>query len=104
MFIDEINEKDCWRLWVKIHNNPVKIARQLFPDRPKNYVKVTNLIGSYSSNKGTALGLAAKLKDAAKGDRDFLKRRIKVYVDIAAEIYIDIPAWGRSFSIDFLSK
>jgi hypothetical protein len=109
MFIDDLNHKQCWDLWAKIHFHPVIMARTLFPNRPPLYVVVTKLIGAYACNKGTALGLAKETSDVnlddeinftAKSNKvaDLRKRR-RVYTDIAVSIYCNIPAWGRSIKL-----
>jgi hypothetical protein len=103
MIIDEMNYDQCWRIWSAINNAPVKAARALFPHRPPQYVTVTKLIGSYAANKGTALGLANKrtFQIAHQGiDGVDINERIKVYDDIAAEIWCRIPAWANDINID----
>ena len=92
MFIDEIDHDTAWNLWAKIQFNPIVSARLMFPTRPDSYVKVAKLVKAYLANKGTALGLPGK-------DR---KDRRDVYIDIAARIYTEIPAWGRSINIDWI--
>lgn len=93
MFIDEINRDDCWILWNLIYTHPVKTAREFFPNMPKNYVKVTKLIGGYLANKGTALGLLGAEQ----------QERRDIYIKIAARIYTEIPDWGRSINTDYLN-
>jgi hypothetical protein len=79
------------------------LARKMFPKQPPMYVAVTKLIGAYACNKGTALGLARDIEAEKSQPLPLnltiagLKKRRKVYTDIAAKIYCDIPAWGRSF-------
>jgi len=94
MFIDEIDRETCWKLWTKIQFNPIKTARLMFPNRPPQYVQVAKKVKNYLSNKSIALGLPGKDK----------KDRRDIYIDIASRIYTEIPAWGRSFSIDFLNE
>lgn len=94
MFIDEMNYDTCWELWRVIQANPVTTARKMFPNKPPLYVMVTKKIGQYMANKGTALGLPGA--DA--------KERRDMYIKIAAKIWTEIPAWARSFNIDFLNE
>lgn len=95
MFIDEIDHKTCWSVWTRIQFNPIKTARLMFPKRPEGYVRVAKLVKAYLANKGTALGLP---NDKVRSPR------IKMYTGIAADIYVKIPAWGRSINIDFLNE
>ncbi len=84
--IDDLNYKQCWDLWCRINEHPVKTARLLFPHRPPMYVQVTKLIKNYVANKGTALN-CTKIDDRM------------IYAKICAGIYCDIPAWGRTINM-----
>lgn len=91
MFIDDISSTKIRGLYDEIHLNPVKTARRFFPDKPKNYVKVTRLIGAYFINRFVALDLLRQ-KDS----------NWKKYAKIAADIYCDIPVWGRTIKDELL--
>ncbi len=82
MFIADLNKKQCMEIWSMINLHPVKIARRLFPDRPKRYVSATINIGSYCLNKGVALGID-DFEDAKK------------YIDICTRIWVYLPVWAR---------
>jgi hypothetical protein len=107
MFIDGLNYTQCWKLWHDIFLHPVKTARILYPNQPPMYVSITKLVGAYLSNKGTALSLAKDIQserdktELNKTEIANLQRRKKVYIDIAAEIYTNIPAWARSIKYEW---
>ncbi len=88
MFIDEIPSEKIRDLYDEIHLNPVKTARRFFPEKPKNYVKATKLIGAYFINRYVALDLNRKKDD-----------NWKKYAKIAAHIWCDIPEWARSIEV-----
>lgn len=91
MFIDEIPSEKIRTLYYDIQFHPVQTARRFFPDRPKNYVKATKLIGEYFINRYTALDLLRQNKV------DLWRECAK----IAAAIWCDIPHWARAIKVNF---
>lgn len=52
----ESQDRDALHLfWYKTHNHPVRIARKLFPTKPRGYVTATIDLGHYASNKSAAI-------------------------------------------------
>lgn len=72
-------------VWAAIHFNPVICGRILFPDRPPRYVSVTQDLGSYASNKATAMRcrIEGNIQSAI------------VYETICNRIYENLPDWAR---------
>ncbi len=85
MFIDDLNLRECYDLGYAIDKHPVKIAGILFPHRPPMYVQITKLIKKYLYYR------AADLRLGYLGNLPFGK--------IAADIYCDIPAWGKTINL-----
>lgn len=104
MFIDEMNYETCWDLWRAIQSSPVLTARKMFPNRPPMYVVITKKIGQYMANKGTALGSLDSPFPPDLNLEDIKTERRGLYTGIAAKIWTEIPAWARSFNIDFLKE
>ena len=54
--LDSMNDPDLiWAIGRYIECNSKRVARILFPWRPKGYVKATKDLGRYAENKATAM-------------------------------------------------
>lgn len=83
--LDRMNESELMSLWHATYIGGLKVARFLFPSRPKDYVNATRSIGGWASNKATAM------RTAASGDA----HATEVYESIADSIYRGLPAYAR---------
>lgn len=45
-----------WAITASSYGRPIIVARQLFPGRPRGYVRATLDLARYASNKATAMG------------------------------------------------
>ncbi len=84
--LDAQTEDWLMSFWhVATTTEPVRLARILFPDRPKGYVTATRDLGHYASNKATAqrCRLAGRIE------------RALCYEDIADGIYANLPTFAR---------
>jgi hypothetical protein len=81
MIIEELME-----FWNHAHSvRPIALARQLFPNAPKGYVRATKDLGNYASNKATAMQCRLDGKiDAALS-----------YEAIAERIYNELPEYAK---------
>ena len=72
--------------WFVVKTHPVKVARALFPDRPKGYVRATRLLASYAANKSAAMycRLQGKVDTA-----------LRTYEPICDGIYDELPEFAR---------
>lgn len=64
---------------------PIALARTLFPDKPKGYVRATRDLGHYAWNKATAMGLR---------ERGEIARALS-YEWICDSIYNNLPEFAR---------
>lgn len=83
--MDAIPQDDLMMIWHGIYCHPVRMARILFPDRPKGYVRATCDMGHYASNKATAMGcrLRGEINSAL------------TYEGICESIYSRLPEYAR---------
>lgn len=79
--IDQLSKEECHHYWLWIGQGvrPITAARKFFPDRPAGYVNTTKNIRGYLINKYCALNM------------DLAWETRKIYIDICARIYIDLP-------------
>lgn len=68
-----------------IRNNPVKVARQQFPKRPRGFVTVTKDLGHYACNRAVAIN--CRLKGEIQ--------TAQIYETICDQIYDRLPQWAR---------
>lgn len=82
--LDAMTSKDLMEFWSDSRRG-WKLARSLFPDRPKNYVRVTCDLGHYAANKATAMTCRehGNINSAV------------VYERICDAIYDRLPTWAR---------
>ena len=81
MFPDELME-----FWAKTNRQrPIKLARELFPEKPKGYVKAVRELGFYASNKATAMNCRER------GDIN----TALMYEGICERIYTSLPEFAR---------
>ncbi len=84
--LDKMDPQSLMTFWHMTYIGGWAPARFLFPDRPKGYIGVVRALGSYASNRATAIGCSED------GDT----RGAAVYHGIADIIYRrDIPEWAR---------
>jgi hypothetical protein len=93
MFVDDLTKEQCERLRDIIGNGirPIKGAKKLFPDCPKDYVLATRDIRAYCWNKIISL------------DKDLLWETRKNYATICAVIWVNLPVWARSIPDDIFN-
>jgi hypothetical protein len=86
MNLDAMSGDDLMAIWSKSNSvKPVSFARELFPTKPKGYVRATKDLGNYASNKATAMQcrLAGNIQTAI------------MYEDIADRIYDNLPEYAK---------
>ncbi len=85
--LDSESPESLWSFWKRTNSvRPIAFAKQLFPDRPKGYVRATKMLGHYASNKATAI--ICRLR----GDNTAL-----IYESICDRVYEDLPEWARGW-------
>ena len=50
-----LDADEVWAYWIKWHGRGRSIAQQLFPDRPRGYVRALKGLTNYAANKATAM-------------------------------------------------
>lgn len=84
--LDCCEPADLWALWKRTNSvRPISFAKQLFPLRPKGYVRATKDLGNYASNKAVAMDL--RLKGQIQGALS--------YEAICERIYNQLPEYAR---------
>jgi hypothetical protein len=84
--LDSESSEWLWDFWKYAHSvRPIRLARQLFPNTPKGYVRVTKDLGNYAANKATAINcrLEGKIESAL------------MYEAIADTIYSSLPEYAK---------
>jgi hypothetical protein len=87
MNLDAISRDELLDFWKEVHCGPVKVARQLFPERPTGYVRATVHLGYYATNK------AAAMYCRAKGDIP----GAQVYEKICDRLYGELPPFAKTW-------
>lgn len=86
---DAMTPADLWQFWRDCGMSsvlvPRRIARAVFPDRPKGYVRTCKTLAHYACNKAVAMGLRTK------GQID----RALVYEHVCDRIYDRLPEYAR---------
>ena len=85
---DAMSRSDLWAFWKLCGmSSGIRwtIARAIFPDRPKNYVRVASHLKNYACNKAVAM------KCRIDGDIN----AALVYEGICDRIYNDLPTWAK---------
>lgn len=84
--LDGMNIDELWEFWTKANSvRPISLARELFPAKPRNYVRVTKDLGDYAANKATAM----------KCRLDGSIQTALMYESIADRIYKQLPEWAK---------
>ena len=86
--LDSETPKELWVFWQRANSvRPIALARQLFPNREKGYVRATKMLGCYASNKATAIScrLNGQIDSAL------------MYEGICDRIYNELPDWARGW-------
>lgn len=83
--LDAMTPGELMAFWHATYTGGWEIARFLFPDRPKGYLRATEQLGAYASNTATAKTLRAekKPKDA------------EMYERIAGSVYEELPMYAK---------
>jgi hypothetical protein len=83
--LDAMNYTQLINLWNTCDKSPLKVARYLFPGRPKGYVKVVKGLGAYAINKAVAIQARedGRINTALKYER------------ICENIFNKLPEWAR---------
>lgn len=82
--LDGYNKDTLMDFW-NVARHGRKMAKLLFSGKPKNYVKVTQTLANYASNKATAM---------ACRERGDIQAAL-IYEKICNNIYTDLPEWAR---------
>lgn len=86
MNFDGMNRDELWAFWKRTNSvRPIATARELFPDRPKNFVRVTKDLGNYACNKAVAMDLRI----------DGQIQSALMYEGICDRIYAGLPEYAR---------
>jgi len=83
---DSMSIDELWEFWKQSNSvRPIALARKLFPDAPKGYVRTAKDLGNYASNKATAmqLRLAGQINSAL------------TYEKICDRIYDELPEYAK---------
>lgn len=86
--LDAMTQDELWQFWQDggMSGGPSHtFARQIFPDRPKNYVNTAGDLKHYACNKAVAMKL--RLEGAID--------RALAYEQICDAIYDRLPEWAR---------
>jgi hypothetical protein len=84
--LDGVAPSELWEFWSATNSvRPIRMARRLFPDRPKGYVAVTRNLGCYASNRATAMKCRAEGKISIALD----------YEAICDRIYDRLPEYAK---------
>lgn len=83
--LDAQTGEDLMDFWACVRFGPVRMARLLFPERPKGYVTATERLAAYASNKSPAMSCRARgeLQGA------------ECYESICEGLYERLPEWAR---------
>jgi len=84
--LDGCFPEELWEFWQAVNSvRPIRKARELFPNRPKGYVRVTKDLGNYAANKATAMKcrLDGQIQSAI------------MYEDICEQIYNKLPRYAK---------
>lgn len=84
--LDGMDESELWDFWSQTNSvRPIKRARELFPDCPKDYVRTTKDLGHYACNTAVARKLRREGQIARALD----------YERIADGIYASLPDYAK---------
>ncbi len=84
--LDGVDPAELWEFWQATNSvRPIRMARRLFPDRPKGYVSVTRDLGCYASNRATAMKCRVEGKISIAQD----------YETICDRIYSRLPEYAK---------
>jgi len=84
--LDGMNADELMDFWMKTNSvRPIAFAKQLFPTRPKGYVRITRELGCYASNKATAMECRTRGQI----------RSALMYEDICERIHSRLPLFAR---------
>jgi len=83
--LDTMTHDELTSFWFKYRTRSRKAAIELFPHKPKAYVKTANSLAVYAFNKATAITCREK--------GDILTAQ--VHEIICDQIYSDLPEWAK---------
>lgn len=83
--LDTKDADELWKFWQQVNNGPRRIARILFPEKPRGYVRATQHLANYACNKSVAMKcrLDGRIQSAL------------TYEHIADRIYNDLPEFAK---------
>jgi molybdopterin synthase catalytic subunit len=79
-----MDQKALQEFWGKVHRHPVKMAREIFPERGPRYVAAAHSLGNYAINR------AAMLSCKARGD----EHGVAIYKRAMDICKADLPLWA----------
>jgi len=82
--LDAQCKDDLMSFW-QVSSRGYNMARFLFPDRPKNYIKVTAILCCYASHKAAAMGCRKEGRISGA----------ITYENSCQMMYDDLPKWAR---------
>lgn len=83
--LDGMDAGDLMQFWSKFHHAGPKLASELFPDRPRGYVKAAHALANYAANKATAM----------KCRKDGKIAEAQMYEGICGRIYEELREFAR---------
>lgn len=84
--LDGMTSEELMSFWKETNSvRPIKKARELFPDRQENYVRITKQLGNYAANKATAMRCRSEGRIQAA----------LTYEGICDRIYGELPEFAR---------
>src|ERR1700712_179904 len=80
-----MSDRDLDDFYLKSLGSPAWLAQQVFPDRPKGYIRAVAALGDYAHRKSYAMKLRrdGKISEAEEQDRQ------------CARIHADLPAYAQ---------
>lgn len=85
MNLDGIDSDKLWDLHNRLRRHLLVEARNLFPDRPRGYIRAARTLRNYASNKATAMKLRAEGKVSTA----------MMYEAICDRLYGELPDFAR---------
>ena len=83
--LDEMSDYDLNDFYLKSLGSPAWLAQQVFPDRPKGYIRAVAALADYAHRKSYAMKLRrdGKISEAEEQERH------------CARIHADLPAYAQ---------
>lgn len=83
--LDGMDKDELMEFWGRTNRQPVTVARELFPDKPRGYVSAARDLGHYAANKSAAM--LCRENGSIQG--------AMMYESICETIYNRLPEFAR---------